>query len=259
MWNCVIIVMNVTNTHTHTLNEKISFFLQKKVAFIEIAEYVLPKFEVNIDVADHFTLKDEKIQVIVRAKYTHGQSLRGQAIVSVIEDVNHFCYSNKKKSEKSDALAKKTVDVDGRGTIEFNIKDELKYGDDDSVKYYDEKKFIINVEMTESLTGLSQSTKKTITVHKYPHHITTDLSYSGIIRGSKFNATISVRNHDGSTINVTDANKKITLVKESFYSDVDKSTTTEEIYDLDENGHLLLTLETAKNESSLSLKVQLLH
>lgn len=49
--------------------------------------------------------------------------------------------------------------------------------------------------------------------------------------------------------------KKITIIREQFYADVDESTKQETIFDLDENGDVFTTFDIAKNESSFSLKV----
>lgn len=67
---------------------------------------------------------------------------------------------------------------------------------------------------------------------------------------------ISVRKQDGSCVTFTDPNKKkITFIREQFYTNVDESTKTETVHDLDDDGNLFLTLDIAKNESSFSVKV----
>lgn len=157
-----------------------------KISVIEVAEYVLPKFEVKIDSPDHFTLDDEKVQAVIRAKYTHGKPLRGTAVVTVTGEDNFGTFylrrirrmsyaSNQNRSEHS---VKKTVAIDGQETIEFNIKDELKFDRSDKNKYCDLQNFKIEVEVTETLTGLSQTAVKTVKVHKDSYKITTDLSHS---------------------------------------------------------------------------------
>lgn len=68
---------------------------------------------------------------------------------------------------------------------------------------------------------------------------------------------VSVRKHNGTLNNliVDPLKKKITLIREQFYADVDESTVQETDYDLDDNGEIFTTLIIAKNESSFSLKV----
>lgn len=67
---------------------------------------------------------------------------------------------------------------------------------------------------------------------------------------------ISVEKHDGSAITFLDpSKKKIKVIREQFYADVDDSTVTETEHELDDNGDAFFTLDIAKNESSFSLKV----
>lgn len=67
---------------------------------------------------------------------------------------------------------------------------------------------------------------------------------------------ISVRKQDGSCVTFIDpSKKKITFIREQFYTNVDESTKTETVHDLDDDGNLFLTLDIAKNESSFSVKV----
>lgn len=166
-----------------------------KISVIEVAEYVLPKFEVKIDSPDHFTLDDEKVQVVIRAKYTHGKPLRGTAVVTVKEEDNFGTFRFRRVSHASiqnpsDHLVKKTVTIDGQETVEFNIKDELKFDRSDKNKYCDLQNFKIEVEVTETLTGLSQTAVKTVKVHKDSYKITTDLSYDSIKKDSSADVTV---------------------------------------------------------------------
>lgn len=154
-----------------------------KISVIEVAEYVLPKFEVKIDSPDHFTLDDEKLQAVIRAKYTHGKPLRGTAVVTVTGEDNFGTFRFRRVSHvsiqnPSDHLVKRTVTIDGQETIEFNIKDELKFDRSDKNKYCDLQNYKIEVEVTETLTGLSQTAVKMVKVHKDSYKITTDLSHS---------------------------------------------------------------------------------
>uniref|UniRef100_A0A1B6DAF4 TEP1-F n=1 Tax=Clastoptera arizonana TaxID=38151 RepID=A0A1B6DAF4_9HEMI len=42
-----------------------------------VAEYVLPKFEVIVDVPKHATFKDSKVVATIRSKYTYGRPVKG--------------------------------------------------------------------------------------------------------------------------------------------------------------------------------------
>lgn len=153
----------MTNTSNIVFN--FHLFKQSKIKNIEIREYVLPKFEVSIDSAKYFTIKEGKVTVIVNAKYTYGKKLRGKATVSVSGIENFGCVyqtrprRGKKGSDdeedEGNPLVKKTIDIDGRAIIEFDIKNELKYDlEVENNKYYSSKEFKISVKVVEDLTGL---------------------------------------------------------------------------------------------------------
>lgn len=69
---------------------------------------------------------------------------------------------------------------------------------------------------------------------------------------------VSVRKHNGTLNSFVDPlKKKITVIREQFYADIDETTVQETEHDLDENGDMFTTLIIAKNESSFSLKVNI--
>lgn len=137
---------------------------------------MLPKFEVGIDSPDDFTLADKTAHVIVRAKYTNGKPLRGTAVVTV-KKYKYLHYPGLKNPvyhpnwKNQEDLLEKTVLVDGQETVEFDIENELKCNEMKTKEYFNVKHFNIKLEVTETLTGLSQSTEKAIKVHKDTYNI----------------------------------------------------------------------------------------
>lgn len=157
-----------------------------------MSEYVLPTFEVQIESNDDFIVEDEKIRAIIRAKYMHGKALRGTAIVSINEEsYGYYPYRSESESNEPEVpLAKKTIVLDGHETIEFDIKNDLKFDRKASEEFYRVSSFVIKAEVTETLTGLSQSATKTINIHRDTYDITTDRSNVGLKRGSTINLTV---------------------------------------------------------------------
>lgn len=150
-----------------------------------MAEYVLPKFEVKIESRDHYTCEDEHVQVVIRAKYTHGNPLKGTAVVSINDSISFVTFNSGTQNPKI-PLAKKTVIVDGWEMVEFHIKNELRLNRDN----FGDSSFKITVDFTETLTGLSQSTEKTIKIYKDAYEISTDLRDKSLKRGSTVNAIV---------------------------------------------------------------------
>lgn len=157
-----------------------------------MAEYVLPTFEVQIDSSDEFTLEDESVRAIIRAKYTDGKALRGTATVAIIEESYEYDRSASQSDESDEPLAAKTIALDGRGLIEFDIKNELKLDRNELSEFFYSRDFIVMTEVTETLTGLSQSAVKLITIHKDSYDINIDYSYVGPKRDRKINVTVSL-------------------------------------------------------------------
>lgn len=149
----------------------------------------MPKFEVGIEASEHFSLKDESIRAIVRSKYTHGNPVRGKATVSISEKDQYGCFYSRHEDKKPNNLTEKTIDVDGRGTVEFSIA-ELKC-DFSNWNYSGQKTYTIGAEMVEDLTGCSQSAKPlTVIIHKDRYKITTDLHAAVLKAESKFTAKV---------------------------------------------------------------------
>lgn len=135
---------------------------QKKTKNFEIREYVLPKFEVNIESPDSFTLKDGKVMALINAKYTYGKRVRGTATISISEGDNLGLFYRHGRPGKNggndddgiNALVKRTIQIDGRAAVEFDIKNELKYDlEEESNRFYNSKNFTIHVKLVEDLTG----------------------------------------------------------------------------------------------------------
>lgn len=161
-----------------------------------MAEYVLPKFEAIIESPDHFTLDDEKVRVLVQAKYTHGKPLRGSVTVSVTEE-ERFGYhrfrklSHANKEDEDVILAMKTFNIDGQETVEFDIRKDLKFEPNEKTRWENVRNFKIKADVTEGLTGLVQSTDKTVKVHLDAYNISTDLHTNAPKRDSTLDINVN--------------------------------------------------------------------
>lgn len=105
----------------------------------------MPNFEVKIDSSDHFNVKDGKVRAIVRAKYTYGKLVKGRAIVT-IKPTSYLGWSTRRDS---DAIAK-SIKVDGKGAIEFDILDDLQIQSDEFKR---STSYAVTAVVVEDLTG----------------------------------------------------------------------------------------------------------
>lgn len=130
-----------------------------KTKEIEVAEYVLPKFDVTIDAPTEFSAKNGKIRAIIRSKYTYGKLVKGEAIVSLTPSSS---YSYGMHSQSKDSILK-TIPIDGKGSVEFDVENDLKL---EFSQYTREKNYELKATVIEELTGRNQSASKYITIHQ---------------------------------------------------------------------------------------------
>ncbi|XP_078364931.1 CD109 antigen-like isoform X2 [Oculina patagonica] len=125
---------------------------QKAEQVIEVKPYVLPKFEVKVNLPAYVIEKESKLTGAVDVKYTYGKGAKGRANVQIYFN----SYGPKKIS-----LAKDIPVNDGRGTFSFDKKvilqlfqDSFQYEKDATVLYsYAHIKLEVNATFHEDLTG----------------------------------------------------------------------------------------------------------
>lgn len=208
----------------------------------EVAEYVLPKYEVIVDSEPHVTFKDGKIRATVRAKYTYGKSVKGQATISAypvlwLGGVQPFIQDN---------IVRKVVQVDGKGSAEFDIRQELKI-EGDYERY-------INIEaiFEEELTGRQQNGSTQITIHKFKYNMELVKESEDYKPGLPFNLAVRVKYYDGSPL--VDKVNPIKIFTSYAFND-ENATSTD--YFLDEHGMASVKVLVPANTSYLSIKVSL--
>lgn len=133
---------------------------EKKTKEVEVAEYVLPKFDVTIDSANDFSAKDGKIRAIIRSKYTYGKLVKGEAIVA-LTTLSRYSYYRTPDAELGSVL--KTIPINGKGTVEFDLEKDLKV---EFSEYANSRNYELRATVVEELTSRNQSESKTITIHK---------------------------------------------------------------------------------------------
>lgn len=206
----------------------------------EVAEYVLPKYEVIVESDPHVTFKDGKIRATVRAKYTYGKPVKGQATISAypvlwLGAVQPFIQDN---------IVRKVVPVDGKGFAEFDIREDLKIEGD-----YER---FVNIEaiFEEELTGRRQNGSTQITIHKFKYNMELVKESENYKPGLPFNIFVKVKYYDGSPL--VDKVNPVKLFTSYTWQD-DNGTSTD--YYLDEHGMAAIKVIVPVNTSYLSIKV----
>ncbi|KAG7209379.1 hypothetical protein KM043_015478 [Ampulex compressa] len=208
----------------------------------EVAEYVLPNFEVLIDAPKHSTFKDGKITATVNAKYTYGKPVKGEATITAYPDI----FSGVIQPIFQQPV-RKVVPIDGKVTVDFDILHELRLTDE-----Y-ERPIMIDVAVEESLTGRRQNTSMQLTLHKHKYTMELIKTSEYYKPGLKYTAFIKLAYHDGSPVRDT---KNPVLIaygytyNQSAYSNITRM--------LDEHGMVQLDFypPTSKDNISFPLNIE---
>lgn len=184
----------------------------------EVAEYVLPKFEVTVDAYRHSTYNDGIITATIRSKYTFGKPVKGEVTVSFTP----ISYSES-------TIVKKIIPLDGKATVEVDIASEL--GISKSHQY--ERDVIIHAVVEEKLTGKKHNGTVTITLHKTKYKIKMTNEEDFYKPGLPFRTWVTVQHHDG-----TPVRDKINKV--SIETVFDRRNPSTKEYFLDDNGMIEL-------------------
>lgn len=206
----------------------------------EVAEYVLPKYEVIVDSNPHVTFKDGKIRATVRAKYTYGKPVKGQATISAYP----VLWLGAVQPFIQDSIVRKVIQVDGKGSTEFDIRNELKI-ESDYERY-------VNIEaiFEEELTGRRQNGSTQITVHKYKYNIDLIKESENYKPGLPYNLFIKASYHDGAPL--TDKTNPVSIIVSYTWNEQNATSTD---YYLDDHGMAKVDVEVPVNATNLSIKV----
>lgn len=149
----------------------------------EVDKYVLPKFEVKIDTAKDVVAADNLIKATIRAKYTYGKPVKGKATVSL---ESNYGWSSTSKQEK-------TIDVDGKGHVEFNLPESIA-----TPTYIPPYKLFAVV--TEELTGNKQNATATVNLHQQRYKLQSVDSPTTFKPSKSFVYQVAVKNVDDSPV-----------------------------------------------------------
>ncbi|CAG0914373.1 unnamed protein product [Notodromas monacha] len=155
----------------------------------KVAEYILPKFEVDIDLPPFATFRNSEVTAVITARYTYGKPVKGEATVSVSP-----LYKSPYLQPFYDEPLHKVASIDGRTTVKFNLAEELKLTDDF------QREILFDVTVEEALTGRRQNTSGTVKLFKYPYKLELIKMADAFKPGLKYSAFLKVANQDDTPI-----------------------------------------------------------
>lgn len=193
----------------------------KKYKF-EVAEYVLPKFDVTIDTPKHQYFQDGKIRATIRTKYTYGKPVKGEVTVSVYpKTYGSF------QPFAINLITRKVAKIEGKAFVEFDIEKELR------VKEDYEQAMVVEAIVEEELTGRKQNVTVDLFLHKSKYKIILNNAAANYKPGLPYTVLVSVQKFDGTPV-AAGSNIRVKMAS-SYYDD---ENATETIHTLDANGLL---------------------
>lgn len=181
------------------------------VKTFDVEEYVLPKFEVTIDVPSNISFKDEIIRAKVNAKYTFGKIAKGNATVTAEVENSHHHY--RFGSSESTKKVSKTVAVDGNNFVEFDFRKELEIRNQSYVQTVK-----LTASFTDELSGKEATATAHVKIHKESLKMELKQSANRFKPGLSFNITALISSHDKS-IPITDKINPVKFVV-TYYWDI---------------------------------------
>ncbi|XP_011643182.1 CD109 antigen-like [Pogonomyrmex barbatus] len=207
----------------------------------EVAEYVLPNFEVTIDSPKHVQFKESKITATVQAKYTYGKPVKGEATITVYPDI----FSGVIQPIFQQPV-RKVVPINGKVTVDFDILSELRLTDE-----Y-ERPVMIDVVVEEELTTRRQNTSIQITLHKHKYTMELIRTSEYFKPGLKYTAFLKLTYHDGSP--VQDIKNDVLIAYGYTYNQSAYSNITRK---LDEHGMVQLDFYPPKAKDNISFPLNI--
>lgn len=221
-----------------------------------VAEYVLPKFEVTVELPSYALENSDSVLVTVTAKYTYGEPVAGPVVVEA-EMTNYYLHSGTPKVQHT-----ATLDKAGRAQLTFPVS-ELKQQYSNNLNGHT-LNFTANV--TEALTGITRSGASTVQFYSQGVKLEFLTSNPSTFKpGLDFIAYLKVSQPDGLPVAVT-ANHKV-AVTTSVTAQLVESTTPYQYYmprtmnfdlapqtlNLPDNGLVAIQLTVPDNATSLNV------
>jgi len=188
-----------------------------------VAEYVLPKFQVDVELPTFATFK-EKVTATIKANYALGRPVKGTATVAV--------YPRYKSGYIQPIFSKpmrQTVDISGKVDIEFDLAKELSLTDD-----YD-REVVFDVVVEEEKTKRRQNNTNSITLYKFAHKLELIKTADAYKPGMPYTCFLKISTQDGNPV-YDDLNK--VAVKSGFGSNTDAYATVD--YPIPDDGIIRL-------------------
>ncbi len=193
-----------------------------------VAEYVLPKFGVDIKLPRYSTFSSGEMAVEIEATYHYGGPVKGEATVSIFPKYK----SSYLQPIFSDPF-RRVVAIDGTGEIRVDVAKELQLSDDYA------REIVFDVQVKEEMTDRIQNNTASMFLYKYPYKLELVKTADAFKPGMPYVAYLKVATQDDRP--VQDDLNQVT-VRWGFSSIIEDYNVT--TYPVPEDGIIQLAFES---------------
>ncbi|XP_063818758.1 alpha-2-macroglobulin-like protein 1 [Pseudophryne corroboree] len=213
-------------------------------ATFEVEEYVLPKFEVTIDVPAQISVLDDAVSVSVSGKYTYGESVPGKVMLKICQKKRWrgWYWRNWSSEEKEENLChSKNAKTDRSGKLQALVSlSHFRARDSDY-----SRQLQVEATLEEDGTDVTFSATKTIDMKSDITKLSFKDSKSYYQPGAPYRGKLLLESYDGEPL----GGEKVHLTT-SF-----KGETVKETYITDSAGEVSFQLSTSSwSKSSVTLQ-----
>ncbi|KAK1171930.1 CD109 antigen-like [Acipenser oxyrinchus oxyrinchus] len=221
-----------------------------------VAEYVLPKFEVEMRTQSIYCVQEKKdITGTVTAKYRYGKPVNGTLTLSAI-------------IWEMKINITKPIPINGSADFTFSYKDFENYIINRELRYF-YRNLSVTATVTESLTGLTCNTSTDIGLAFSKYNLEFYGNPSALRLSLNFTAYLKISSYDSRTLTTEERKNNVTVsVRQGFYG-VERHMILEENYDLPgldevsiinytipENGIIMINLPIMTKETQLRIMAE---
>lgn len=202
----------------------------------ELREYTLPKYFIEAYPVDVLLVSKKKIKLEVKSTYTFGKPLDGTLTVDLfLEDVY------KRKPDHS--ITKR---IEGRTTVEFDLKEELEVDPDSTFTNVWAK-----ISVMETFTNITQTVLRIFPVYNNPFTISVIKSEPMFRTRMKYSMQLEIKDHNGRPAKSgTTANVKLMYDGGNF---------NEISMDAEVDGKGMVPLELSPPNGAISLQMKVVY
>ncbi|XP_042688696.1 alpha-2-macroglobulin-like protein 1 [Centrocercus urophasianus] len=167
--------------------------VERKTHSFSVEEYVLPKFEVTIDLPPSVWVKDEKFQLQICGRYTYGKPVQGKVHATLCQPWSFRTYPYLLEESKDIC-----TEVGGQTEKNGCFSTEVLMSSFNLSNYRLRKEFQVKASLVEEGTGVEMNNTKTCKVLEKIFTVTFENTDDFYKRGLPYTGTMHVKRADSS-------------------------------------------------------------